>query len=324
MDTTLQTGLIADIGGTNVRFALVYGHRPGWQHERILKVAEYASLAHAAAAYLDGVKALSVDAGRIPQYGAFCVACPISGDSVRLTNNSWAFSIEETRAELGLASLKVVNDFVGNALACPQLSYEHMFPIGGGRAQDGFPIAVIGPGTGLGVALMLPLPGGGWLPVATEGGHVTLAATDDQQERILAKARASHGHISAERLISGSGLSLLYKLVSESEQRLPPPEITARALAGVDAHAVRALSLFCAFLGSTCGNLALTTGALGGVMLMGGILPGMLGFLADSEFRAAFEAKGRFNTYLEQIPTHVVTHPFPGFVGLEYLLRQLA
>lgn len=319
------TGLIADIGGTNARFALVYGKAPGWQHERRLKVAEHPSLDAAAKVYLAEVAAArEADQALPPSQGAFCVACPVTGDAVRLTNNSWAFSIRETQQSLGLTRLEVVNDFVGNALACPELGFDSLFPIGGGLAQEGFPVAVIGPGTGLGVALMIPQKDGSWLPIATEGGHVTLAATTDEQDRILAKARASHGHISAERLISGPGLSLLYKLVSNSDQRLAPPEITARALAGADPHATRALTLFCEFLGSTCGNLALTSGALGGVTLMGGILPGMLGFLADSPFRAAFEAKGRFNTYLSKIPTQVVTHPYPAFVGLEHLIRYPA
>jgi glucokinase len=317
-----ECGLIADIGGTNARFALVYDKAPGWQHERRLKVAEHASLEDAVKAYLADVAAkCAADQASPPSQGAFCVACPVTSDAVRLTNNSWAFSISETQASLGFRHLAVVNDFVGNALACPELGYDSLFPIGGGLPQQGFPVAVIGPGTGLGVALMIPQQDGSWLPIATEGGHVTLAATSDEQALILAKARASHGHISAERLISGPGLSLLYKLVSNSEQRLAPPEISARALAGADLHATRALSLFCEFLGSTCGNLALTSGALGGVMLMGGILPGMLGFLADSPFRTAFEAKGRFNTYLSKIPTQVVTHPYPAFVGLEHLIR---
>lgn len=313
---THATGLLADIGGTNVRFAL---DRPGagWREERSFKVADFPGLTEAARAYLDAVRPETP-----PTRGAFCIASPVFGDHVRMTNAAWTFSVEETRAALGLESLRVVNDFVANALACPRLKPDEAVQVGGGFAHTGGPIAAIGPGTGLGVALLVPTADGLLTPVATEGGHVTLPATDEREAAVLRLLRDTWGHVSAERVVSGPGLALLHdalrRLDGEAPDGRTPKEITAAALAG-DRACAETLSLFCAFLGTVAGNLALTTGATGGVFLLGGILPRILPFFQDSPFRARFEDKGRFRDYLSRIPTAVVVHPYAAFLGLEGL-----
>lgn len=317
--------LIADIGGTNARFALSEGTGAGsgWRDEKVLRCADFPGPAEAALAYLSEVRP-----PRLPERAAFCVACPVLGDTVTLTNNPWRFSIEQTRAALGLERLAVVNDFVANALACPHLGGDDVVQVGTGAPRAGFPIAAIGPGTGLGVALLVPDGRGGWLPVATEGGHVTLPATNDREAAVIAAVREAlaptvDAHVSGERLVCGPGLTLLHATLCGLDGReapaLTPAEITTAALAGTDAQAVEAVDMFGAFLGVLAGNLALTTGALGGVYIMGGIVPRIVETFAAGPFRARFEAKGRFGAYLREVPTLVVTHPYPAFLGLEGL-----
>lgn len=313
---TRTVGLIADIGGTNVRFALALPGG-GWRDERVLRVADYPGPAEAARAYLEAVQPEAP-----PAAGAFCVACPVLGDQVTMTNAAWAFSVEQTRVALGLESLRVVNDFVANALACPRVGPDRLAQVGGGFAHAAAPIAAIGPGTGLGVALLVPAPGNRLVPVATEGGHVTLAATDDRQAAVLARLREDWEHVSAERVVSGPGLPLLHKALAEVDGRpvevADPKQITAAARDGA-ANAMATVEMFCTFLGSVAGNLALTTGAGGGVFLLGGIIPDILPIFRKSGFRSAFEAKGRFRAYLSRVPTSVVLHPYPAFLGLEGL-----
>lgn len=321
------TALIGDIGGTNARFAVVYSDQPGWHHEQTLPVAAYPSLTAALHAYLSLTEPLVFSEGRQrPQRAALCIACPVLGDQVSMTNSPWSFSQNSLKQAMGWDHLLVVNDFVGNALACPHLSADDRVSIGAGQARPGFPIAVLGPGTGLGVALLVPTPTGHWLPIATEGGHATLAARNDEQAQILGRLRAhlrqlgGDDHVSAERVLCGSGLALLHQILSGLPSPLAPAEVTARALAldpnAKDPHASEALRLFCCFLGTVAGNLALSSGALGGVVLMGGILPRILPFFASSGFRQAFEDKGRFRSYLSDVRCDVITHPYPAFVGL--------
>lgn len=320
MTSHASPGLIADIGGTNARFALVDdGGRvlvSAW-----LATRDYPGPVAAARAFLDHYAAAHPAPGR----AAWCVACPVTDDTVSLTNHPWTFSIKQTRATLGLDRLTVVNDFAANAAAIPALGPADLVsvgPDGPGRADA--PIAALGPGTGLGVALLLPDGQGGWRPQATEGGHVTLAAADADEAAIIARAWTAYPHVSAERLISGPGLLLLYRLIC-AEDGVPatldhPRAIGAAAADGRDPQAVRALSMMFAMLGTVAGNLALSTGALGGVFILGGIVPATLDLFRSSCFRARFEAKGRFRDYLAGVPTRVVTHPNPAFPGLVRLL----
>lgn len=252
--------------------------------------------------------------------GAFCAACPVLGDWVQLTNSSWSFSIDATRRRLGLDRLEVVNDFVANALAVPLLTDADRVRVGGGPAVEHLPIAVLGPGTGLGVALLVPLGGGKVIPIATEGGHVTMAARTPREIAVLGVLQRRFGHVSAERVISGAGLVNLYHALCELEGLTPdaddPADVGNRALAGGDPVAREALDLMFGMLGTVAGNLALSAGALGGVAIMGGIVPRYLDIFRDGSFREAFEAKGRFRTYMRGIPVDVVTHEYPAFLGL--------
>jgi len=311
--------LVADIGGTHARFALVEAGGAVTRAE-VLRCADYPSPVEAARAYLAGP-----GGGAAPDRGAFAIACPIDGDTIALTNSPWQFSLDATRRALGLDRLEAVNDFIAVALAAPRLDAAALLTIGGGAARPGFPLVALGPGTGLGVAALAPLPGGGWLPISGEGGHVTLAPASERESAVLDWLRARFDHVSAERLLSGQGIVNLYQaLCALSGQQVihsTPDVITAHGLDGSNPVCREAVELFFAMLGTVAGNLALSFGARGGVFLAGGILPRMAEAFRASGFRARFEAHGRFQPYLAAIPTRLIRHPLPAFVGLAALVE---
>jgi glucokinase len=312
--------LVADIGGTNARFAIV-GKTGAPTRLGVLACGDFRNLGDAVEAYLG-----SITLAERPACAAIAVASPVTGDRITLTNRkSWSFSTEALQRRLGLQDLTVVNDFIAIALAVPALKPVDLHKIGPGKAMAGAPIAVLGPGTGLGVSLLVP-DGRRWLPVATEGGHVTLPATDEQDEALITLLRSRFGHVSAERVLSGPGLVNLYDAVCAAAGKpaapLTPAQITDRGLSGKDRLARATLDRFCALLGTVAGDLALTTGALGGLYIAGGIVPRFARHLARSPFRARFEAKGRFKSYLRRIPVHVVTADQPALKGLSRLLSQ--
>jgi glucokinase len=301
--------LVGDIGGTNARFGWIQeppsaGDEPHIGDVHTLPTADHATLADAAKAYLARIG--KGQAGSM----AFGIANPITGDEVRMTNHHWSFSISGLQAELGLQRLEVINDFTALALALPSLKPHELRQLGGGAARPFGPIALLGAGTGLGVSGLLHTASG-WTALAGEGGHVTLAAADDREAAVLAAMRQRHGHVSAERALSGMGLTNLHLAVchvrgTPAAVELTPAAITGRALEGSDAACVEAVSHFCAFLGNVAGNLALTLGSLGGVYIGGGIVPRLGSFVDRSAFRQRFEAKGRFNAYLAAMPVFII------------------
>ena len=306
--------LIADIGGTHIRFALV---RPGADPADAvtLRCGDYSGPAEAARGYLATVRP-----DETVTRAAFAVASPILGDEITLTNSAWRFSIAGLRDELGLERLDVVNDFTAVALSVPRLAATDLIKLGGDAPMADRPIGVLGPGTGLGVSALVPVAGGGWQPLTTEGGHVTMAATDDDEAAVLDWLRRRHGHVSAERVVSGQGLVNLYEALNGVSGRKgiynSPDMITRRAFEDGCPLCRRAVDMFFAMTGAMAGNLALTLGALGGIYVAGGILPRMVDAFVASAFRERFEDKGRFRSYLAPIPTWLVIHPHPAFAGL--------
>ena len=314
MNTDTSQRLLGDIGGTNARFA--------WQdhpHAPVSDIATYPCAEHDS--LLQAIRRYLADSGHaVPPLCAIGIANPVTGDHVQMTNHHWSFSISGLQRELGLQRLVVVNDFTALALSLPSLSAADLRPIGGGTAVVGAAMAVLGPGTGLGVSGLLPVGPGRFAPINGEGGHVTLAAGDDRDAAVLQRLRHRFGHASAERAVSGPGLVNLYDAVCElagrAPQRLDPAELITRARSATDPDCATALELFCGFLGSVAGNLALTLGARGGVYLGGGIAPRVVAELESSAFRQRFEGKGRFRDYLAQIPTHVIASDVsPAFIG---------
>ncbi len=307
--------LLGDIGGTNARFALQM--HPGGDicHARSLSCAAFAGPADAIRQYLSD---LDGAAGQRPVIGALGVATPVLGDEVSMTNHPWRFSISALRQNLGFERLQVINDFTALALALPDLKESERTQVGGTHPVEGSPLAVLGPGTGLGVSGLIP-GSGRWTPIAGEGGHVTLPASNEREAALIAHIRRKTGHVSAERALSGQGLRNLYDAVCALNQRqaldLSPAEISSRALRRECADCIEALAHFCAFLGTVASNLALTLGARGGVYLGGGIVPGLGDYFPGSSFRERFVDKGRYRAWLESVPVYVITAPWPGLTG---------
>ena len=311
--------LVADIGGTNARFALVEdgSHTP--QHERTLACANYHSLVDAASAYLDDISR------PMPETASLAIATPVSSDRIVMTNHVWDLSVRETRTALGLESLKVLNDYTALALALPYLGKDDFHQVGEGSAVEKQALAVLGPGTGLGVSGAI-CAGDFWLPLQGEGGHIAYGPLNDRETAVIDVIRRHHDFVSAETLVSGPGLVLLYESIAKNDgirhELLSPEQITNKALEGANATAEEAVAMFCGILGAIAGNLALTLGARGGVFVGGGIVPRLGDYFTRSSFRARFEHNSRFGQYLAEIPTYVISSKYPALIGAAIALKQ--
>jgi glucokinase len=315
--TADETLLVGDVGATNARFGLVSPARE-LLDTRTHAVADHPTIVDAIAAYLGERGALPM-----PRRGAIAIASAITGDRIAMTNHPWSFSISELRSQLGFDRLEVINDFTALALALPHLAPEHRLQVGRGTPATGAPLGVLGPGSGLGVSGLIPI-GAGWIPLASEGGHATMAPADDRESALIDRMRRHFDHVSAERVLSGPGLVNIYNTLSMLDgvpsRGYTPAQITDPEIGAADPRCAESATLFCAMLGTMAGNLALTLGARGGIYIGGGIVPRLGQRFVHSPFRARFEAKGRFSPYLAAIPTYVVTHPLPAFLGCAAVL----
>ncbi|MYN13418.1 glucokinase [Pusillimonas sp. TS35] len=312
--------LIADIGGTHARFALCTGVND-IHAVQVMESRAHPTLEAAIRQYLSDAGNPSV------QRAAIGIANPVLDDHVKMTNGPWAFSIEQMRMALGLAQLHVLNDFAALAMALPYLPADELEQVGGGPGARGAPLGLLGPGTGLGVSALIPMPRGNWLPLATEGGHARFAPADDTEEMIWRHAvERFGGHVSQERLISGSGLRFIYECLCEDHgavrQPYTPSQISEHAIAGGAPICRQALDTFCAMLGSAASDLAVTLGARGGVYIGGGIIKKLGSYFAASPFRARFEDKGRFRHYVAAIPVYVIRSQQPALTGAAAWLGQ--
>lgn len=311
--TSSFVGLVGDVGGTNARFALVAGDGQPLAHALTLLTAGFADLAGALQAY-------SQQVGQpLPARACIAIANPIDGDWLRMTNTAWAFSIEDTRQRLGLQELRMLNDWEAMALAAPAFAAAELLPLGGGDPMPDAPRGLLGAGTGLGVSSLVRARSGEWVPIAGEGGHVSLSPGNAREADVLRVLWQRWPHVSAERAISGMGLENLHaallELAGAPAQTLSAADITQRALAGGDALCLEAVETMCALLGRVAGNLALTLGARGGIYLGGGVLGHLRAHLPRSGFRAAFEDKGRFADYLRRIPVWLIEAEQPALRG---------
>jgi len=313
-----ETWLVGDIGATNARFGLV---SPDGKvlHWRSQACAQYSTIADALAEYLSDRGGLPM-----PRQAAVAIASAVTGgDRIAMTNHPWSFSIAALKARFGFERLEVINDFTAQALAIPRLGPDERMPVGGGTAVSGAPLAVLGPGSGLGVSGLVACTTG-WAALTGEGGHATMSPASDRESAVLDRMRRRFDHVSAERVLSGPGIVNLYNTLAEID-RIPSKgytaaQITDLGMRGEDPVCVEATAMFCAMLGTVAGNLALTLGARGGLFIAGGIVPRLGRYFADSPFRARFQAKGRFEPYLAAIPTYVVTRPLAAFLGCTALL----
>jgi glucokinase len=318
MDFSDEHRLLGDIGATNVRFSLLSNGVLGpikW-----FTVADFPRFTDVVNAFLDGYcRQVSVCEALL------AVAGPVDNDRCVLTNSAWTIDASELCGAFGFVKVHILNDFEATALSLPLLAAADLYPVGGGEAVLGAPMAVLGPGTGLGVACFVP---GSHIVVASEGGHATMAATSDREDAIIDYLRRQFSHVSAERVVSGGGLENLYRAVIAIDGIEAPKrnaaEITNAALDGTCPIARAALDLFCAMLGTFSGNVALMFGARGGVFIAGGIAPRLTEYMAHSEFRARFEHKGRFRQYLASIPSSIIVHPAATFLGLRSIAERRA
>lgn len=311
--------LLADIGGTNSRFALCESGSYDIHEQRKYPNREFSGLEDVLAHYLHEVNAK-------PAHACIAVACPVLGDEVGLTNIHWSFSISSMARQFGL-NLHVTNDFTALAMAIPQMQGTDVIKqIGGGSPVEQKPIGVLGPGTGLGVSGLL-WSKHGWVPIQGEGGQVGLKAGNDLEIAILHYAQKVFGFVCAERIISGIGLSFLHKALLEINGRpteeLKAEEITRAALADKHSDARHAVEIFCGMLGAFAGDHALTLGAFGGIYIGGGVTPQLEHLFTDGPFRQRFEDKGRFTDYVKNIPTYMLrSHSSPALLGAAVILNQ--
>ena len=310
--------LIGDIGGTNARFAVVADPASEPVYFPVVQTADFPTIDDAIAASLSGQST-----GR-PNSAVLAVAGPVEGDEIPLTNCPWIVKPKEMSSRLGLSDIVVLNDFEAQALAVIALGEEHMEKIGGGTPEEGAPRVVLGPGTGLGVAGLIPFQGR-WLPVPGEGGHMDIGPRTPRDFEVFPHIEKLEGRISGEQILSGRGLVHVYRAVATAsgvDARLTSPaEVTAAALEHSDPIAEEALTLFATCLGRTAGDLALVFMSQGGVFLTGGIAQKIIPALKTGEFRAAFEDKAPHSALMREIPVYVMTHPLAALSGLAAFAR---
>ena len=307
MATNLQadaTWLIADIGATSTRCAL---YRVGEKRHAELQIFLNEKSESLKALLQEYISARNDK----PSAGALAIAAPISGDDVQMTNRNWHFNRLEMAEALGLDRLYIINDFHAVAYALPQLPKRDVVEIGKATAYRDGTRASLGPGSGLGVGAWIVGNGKG-VAMYGEGGHVTLSARNEAEERIIAKIRERYGHASAERVLSGPGIIALHSAM-HGENMKTSREITSST---VDRKSRATMEQFYRFLASVAADLAMTTGAYGGVYIAGGIVPDNIEQIKASTFRERFEDKGRYRAYLTGIPTWVITAKQPALTGL--------
>jgi len=330
MELTTFPWIVADIGGTNARFSLVTDRDENTgaytlSQQRDFATADFTTFEACFDAYLAAIGS-ELERQR-PEYACIAIAGPVNGDKVKFTNVNWHFSISEVQQHFALKRFDVLNDFAALACSVTHLGVDDCIEVRPGRALEKTAKAIIGPGTGLGVAALVHGPHG-WAPLASEGGHRGFAPQTEREMAILGMLQAERGYVCAENLLSGAGLVNIYQALAQLDNKpcgeIQPSDITERVFNAdaealvekVDAQLAReTLEIFCAVLGSVVGDTALTYGAKGGVYLGGGILPRMPEFLLNSDFLARFENKGVMSHYLQDIPVQLIVHKNPALIG---------
>jgi glucokinase len=327
-DRSAVLGLVADVGGTHIRFGIAVGGADG-SPVNVHCVRRYAVRAHPSIA--DAAQHYRSDTPGVPAAltrAAVAVAGRVEQDRVQLTNSAWNFSARDLSASQRFDDLQVINDFEAVGHAVGALRGTDLSPIGPQRLA--LPMtqgvcAILGVGTGLGVGGVVA-NAGSFSVLATEGGHASFAPTNDKSIEVLRWLRKKYGRVSAERVLSGAGLANTYLALCETQGQdvpeLSAAEITTRAADGSDANCVEAVGLFCELLGSFAGDLALTLGAWQGVLISGAMLRHFDRPMLERRVRAGFEYKGRFTPAMRNIPLETITHPHVELLGAARLLNS--
>lgn len=307
----------ADIGGTHARFALAEvadGQVVSLGQTVIMKTADHASLQTAWESFACRIGI------SLPKAAAIAVACPVGDDVLQLTNNPWTIRPALIGTELGVDAFCLINDFGAVAHAVAHLDGGHVRHLCGPNIalpQEGV-ISIVGPGTGLGVALLLRRDGI-YHALESEGGHIDFASVDRLEDAILVHLRERFRRVSAERLVSGPGLRNIYEALGAIEGRtiatVDDKVLWHSAFTGDDRLATAALDHFCLSLGSVTGDIALAHGA-DAVVIAGGLGLRLAKVLPGSGFASRFVAKGRFEQRMAALPVKMITHPEPGLFGV--------
>jgi glucokinase len=318
-DELRSYAIVADIGGTFARFSRVNLENLAMDKIEIYSCAAFSSfesvlLAYQAQYELEAIMQVAV-----------AIACPVLNDVINMTNTHWCFSISELKQKLGLQELKILNDFSAVAMSLSVLSEHQLIQIGKGTLNKNATKAVLGAGTGLGVAYLASTQQGSFAHGGA-GGHMSWGAKTEQEWFIYGYLKKKYSHVSYERLLSGHGLENLYQALAalhhDERSPLSAAQIINLALAKQSVVAEAAVAQFFAILGTYAGDLALIFAAFGGVYIAGGIVPRLISLLPHSNFRSRFEEKGRFSDFNAQIPTYVITAEQPGILGAAVYLKQ--
>lgn len=307
-----KTAIVADLGGTNIRLAITddVGAQP--KHIHTLSVEDFTGLSDCLEYYLNLVPASN------PSRLSVAAATPVTNDQINLTNRDWGFSIRGVCEYFKFDQVKVVNDFTGLALSLPLLSPDDLQQLGGVAPDPEGAIALLGAGTGLGVSGLIK-SAAGFYPLQGEGGHVTIGASNTRELAIFNEFNKRYSHMSAERLLSGTGIREAYEILclldGVEDLNLKPAEISQHAIAGTNPQCEELMALFCHWLGVVAGNLAISLGSTGGVYIGGGIVPKLGDYFVNSGFRHAFNHKGRFTEYLSAIPVYIIHAAQPALLG---------
>lgn len=316
--------LVGDIGGTNARFALVSSSSKDSGYcatdIQVFPTDQYPSIYDAMSVYVSKFSNY-----RITQ-ACLAIATSVKSEEINMTNNGWGFSLNEFKQRFNFEKFKLINDFTALALSLPGLSSDQLFKVCGEKKVADTALAVLGAGTGLGVSALIPSPSG-WIPIEGEGGHCSIGAMTQGELEIFQRQYEQFGHMSAERLLSGSGIYHIYQTMCDIENKpavlQSAAQVTNNAISGDCEICQRVMDLFFGWLGIFAGNVALTFGAQGGVYLGGGILPRLLTQLQQSSFIRHFGEKGRFSNYLKSIPVYVITEEYPAFSGAARALEEI-
>lgn len=304
--------LLADVGGTNARFALSE-HRGEFDRQSVLATRDYTSLTEAINAYAAIHKVVF-------RRAVIAIACPVNTDQISMTNNDWSFSQQALANALFPDGLKLINDFEAVALSLPHIPTEHLIAIGKGQAVERGPMCVLGPGTGLGVAHMVHDTD--WQAISCEGGHSGLTPSNQRELEVFAYWLDKGKPLTREWFLSGRGLENIHEALTARHggyiDRISAQEIQKKATEDGDSLSVESLEIFCELLGTVAADQAFSSGTSGGIFLAGGMLSHFKAFFLSSGFRQRFEDRGAMSYYTKRIPSYLITEPQPGLLGASW------
>lgn len=314
--------LVADIGGTNARFGLVeYDPAKNQasgkvnytaQQQVTLKCASYPDMASM-------IKACCEEFGiSMPAFACLAIAGPIEHGQASMTNLNWKFSINSLRDQLGMDTLHVINDFASLAYAVPFLADDELVTLYSAKPNPDAPIVVMGPGTGFGMAGLIPQDGN-WKIIPTEGGHASFAPTNEQEINIKSYLLKEQSHVSVENILSGGGLVNLYRALAYNAgveaKAYSPADVSTKGINNEDSICREAVTTFCEVLGEVAGDKALSWGAKGGVVIGGGITPKLVNILHETHFQERYINKGPMTKYVSEIPIRLIVNDKAALVG---------